>query len=234
MFNVSPQDDMEYNVPVLKTICCCPITIAQSLSISAVKSNKFLKFRLESGASKPLIIVRVIPRVAMPKRLASNRVLSTIAGYLLCSSMIKCCNVRLHEFDKNCTILEHNALMFDVPTRYDLILGSDILAKTVINLNYVDGTMDWLDLCLPMCNPYTECSDFEAMTVSHLLPKNDDFISKIRMYAFLSSHILDAKYEELDIKKFLSELAHLNDDQKDNLLEVMFKHESLFDGTLGV
>ncbi len=64
--------------------------------------------------------------------------------------MINLCDLRLPEFDKNCTILEHDALMFDLPTHQDIILGSDLLAKAKINLKNVDGTMDWLDLSLPM------------------------------------------------------------------------------------
>ncbi len=66
---------------------------------------------LDYGASKTLINVRVLPQADKTKQLANNRELSTIASHFSCSSMIKLFNLTLPEFDKNCTILEHNTLV---------------------------------------------------------------------------------------------------------------------------
>ena len=46
--------------------------------------------------------------------------------------------------------------------------------------------------------------------------------------------ILDAKYEKADILEVLNNQKQLNTAQRNDLFRFLKKHESLFDGTLGV
>jgi hypothetical protein len=46
--------------------------------------------------------------------------------------------------------------------------------------------------------------------------------------------MLDAKYEFIDVRQVIDQQFHLNMHQKANLLEVLAKHQKMFDGTLGV
>ena len=47
-------------------------------------------------------------------------------------------------------------------------------------------------------------------------------------------HILDAKYEKADLQAVVSaNCTHISPTQHTKLLEVLFKFEELFDGTLG-
>jgi hypothetical protein len=46
--------------------------------------------------------------------------------------------------------------------------------------------------------------------------------------------ILDAKYEYTDVRQVIDQLTHLNMHQKADLLQVLEKHQKMFDGTLGV
>ena len=45
--------------------------------------------------------------------------------------------------------------------------------------------------------------------------------------------ILDADYKKADIPKFVEELTHLSNSEKNKLLFLLREFESLFDGTLG-
>ena len=45
--------------------------------------------------------------------------------------------------------------------------------------------------------------------------------------------ILDAKYEKADLPKIVSDYNHISTNQKQQLLRLLQKHETLFDGTLG-
>ena len=46
-------------------------------------------------------------------------------------------------------------------------------------------------------------------------------------------HILDAKYKEADLPAIVHTCDHLDQNQKDILLQGLLKYDKLFDGTLG-
>ncbi len=73
-----------------------------------------MKVLLDSGSSKTLINLRVLPAAAKPRQLANNKELSTIAGTFLCSSMTKICELKLPGFNKGHTILDHNVLVSNI------------------------------------------------------------------------------------------------------------------------
>jgi hypothetical protein len=50
----------------------------------------------------------------------------------------------------------------------------------------------------------------------------------------LATTMLDAKYEFVDFRQVIDQQSHLNMHQKADLLEVLAKHQTMFDGTLGV
>ena len=45
--------------------------------------------------------------------------------------------------------------------------------------------------------------------------------------------ILDAKYENANLKEVVAAATHLSDFQKEQLNQLLKKYEELFDGTLG-
>ena len=47
------------------------------------------------------------------------------------------------------------------------------------------------------------------------------------------SKILDAKYSKADLKQLVKGIKSINDFEQRQLLNVLKRHESLFDGTLG-
>ena len=49
-----------------------------------------------------------------------------------------------------------------------------------------------------------------------------------------ATEILDAKYEFSDVMDVVNNQHHLDENQKKDLLQVLQKHQKLFDGTLGV
>jgi hypothetical protein len=46
-------------------------------------------------------------------------------------------------------------------------------------------------------------------------------------------HILDAKYEKANLYQVVDSCIHLKSEEREQLLQLLKKHESLFDGTLG-
>jgi hypothetical protein len=74
-------------------------------------------------------------------------------------------NLRLPEFNKNRNVDQQKALVLQSETcMYNVILGTDFLTKTGIDVKYSTGTMDWFDNEFPLRNPHLlQNKDFEAM-----------------------------------------------------------------------
>ena len=66
------------------------------------------------------------------------------------SEVIVMRELQLPEFNKNCTIDEQKALVFEKKCQYDIIFGSDFLSKTRIDINYSSKTMDWFENTLQL------------------------------------------------------------------------------------
>ena len=48
-----------------------------------------------------------------------------------------------------------------------------------------------------------------------------------------ATEILDADYQKANISDIVDEYQHLTNEEKSKLKSILFKYESLFDGTLG-
>jgi len=146
------------------------------------------------------------------------------------------CDLRLPEFDKSRRVNQQNALVFDCATRYDVILGTDFLSKTGIDIKYSTATMQWFENELPMRDPL--CMDnreYLAMVDTVEQQCLDELYGMDwcdpTCYAV---EILDAKYDAVSIEDVVKECTHLNEEQKADLTKVLSKFQRLFSGKLGV
>ncbi len=61
-------------------------------------------------------------------------------------------DIRLPEFDENRRINQQKVLVFDNNNvKYNIILGTNLLSKTGIKLNYSEGNMEWFGCSIPLC-----------------------------------------------------------------------------------
>eukprot|EP00956_Cyclotella_meneghiniana_P036465 scaffold126104_cov52-Cyclotella_meneghiniana.AAC.3 len=71
-----------------------------------------------------------------------QRKVKTLAGKVLAKEVVTMRDIRLPEFDKNRRINQHTCLVFDNDScNYDIILGTNFLAKTGIKLDC--GSLRW-------------------------------------------------------------------------------------------
>jgi hypothetical protein len=86
-------------------------------------------------------------------------------------------NLRLPEFDKNRNVDHHKALVFQSETcKYDVILGTDFLIKTDIDVKYSAETVEWFDSELQLQNSHLlEAKDFQAMAEIIEVHQEKDF-----------------------------------------------------------
>ena len=125
-------------------------------------------------------------------------------------------------------------IVFDANCRYDVILGGDFIQKMGININYTEGHIEWLDGQLPLRNAYEFQKEDMSLLVEMLDVKEDkewfgdDFVES------LTTTILDATYNKVDLDKVINDQKHLNKKQQRELKKVLVKFEKLFNRTPGV
>ena len=79
-----------------------------------------------------------------------NKGMNTLAEQMTVNTVVKLRDLRLPEFNGNMSIESHNALVFDTPCRYGIILGSDFLSKVGIKINYEDSVVEWYNSRFPL------------------------------------------------------------------------------------
>ena len=104
-----------------------------------------------------------------------------------------------------------------------MIIGTDLMSELGLKLNFQDACVEWEDASMPFKD-----RDATFETAFHvkdivLVQESTDRIKRI----------LNAMYEKADLEKITAECLHLNIEERESLLMLLTKYESLFDGTLG-
>ena len=118
-------------------------------------------------------------------------------------------------------IIEHTFHLLPTTTGYDMIIGTNFMSELVLKLNLQDACVEWEGASMPF-------KDRDAIfeTAFHV-----EDIGSVRESTDRIKRILDAMFEMADLEKITSECQHLNVDQRESLLTLLTKYESLFDGT---
>ena len=139
----------------VRDLSLTPITIMVVNTIGLKKSRKLLKVLLDPGSTSTMIHKDAVPKECDLVPLKTSKSVMTLAGKYNTSQMVVLRDLRLPEFDKNRRVDEQKALIFEKKCRYDVILGSDFLTKTGIDITYSDGTMSWFGNTLNMREPWS-------------------------------------------------------------------------------
>ena len=182
-----------------------------------------------------MIHKRALPRGCKPVTLQTQKKVTTLAGSMVADKMIHLRDIKLPEFDKNRTVDELKALIFEKDCRYDIILGADFLSKSGMNINYSNGTMEWFENIIQMREPHVlDNKEFLAMADSIEIQTEFENVCGDWHESYLSAPILDAKYEKVNIDDVVADQTHLSKSQQEDMRQLLKKHERLFNGKLGV
>lgn len=229
---------VEYHVPTPKT-SLTPVSITACNTIGCCESRRLLKVLFDSGTTKTLINRRAVPKNAKPVSI-SRRSFSTLAGHMDTSHMVKMRDVRLPEFNKNRSIDEQAALVFDnKDCKYDIIFGSDFLARAGLVLDYVSKEVEWFGDTIPLRDSHhLTTPEFNAMMDAvEFYSQQDDHFDEFGVDihdSYASAEILDAKYDAMDVEEVIAKQTHLTDSQRSDLRQLLHKYYKVFDGKLGV
>ena len=179
-----------------------------------------VKALLDSGASGTLIAQKHVTKLNT-KSYASKTTWSTPAGSVNTTAEVDV-HFSLSELHDNRGI-KWKAHVADSLGAYDMIIGRDLLTDLNIDLLFSEQVIQWDGHTLPFrgheATPETSFHVQDSMAV-------DEASERIK-------GILDAKYVAADLKEVVAAAEHLTEEQQQMLLEVLTKHEELFDGTLG-
>jgi hypothetical protein len=143
----------------------------------------------------------------------------TLTGCLKMQEVVTMQDLRLPKFNKNRHINQQKVLVCDNnKVKYDIILGTNFLAKTGIKLNYSEGNMEWFDCSIPL-HPLggLDSNKFDAMEDMFHIKVEYELFSEDWLKCF-GTEILDAKYKRRDVVEVVKGLTHLNAHQKADLL----------------
>jgi hypothetical protein len=85
--------------------------------------------------------------------LGDTKYVRTLAGCLKMQEVVTMRDLRLPKFDKNRLINQQKVLVFDDNNvKYGIILGTSLLSKTGIKLNYSAKNFEWFD-CSILLSP---------------------------------------------------------------------------------
>jgi hypothetical protein len=122
----------------------------------------------------------------------------TLAGRLKTQEVLTMQDIRLPEFEKNRHINQQKVQVFDNDSvKYDIILGTNVLSKTGIELHYSEGNMEWFDCSIPLRPPGDlDSKEFNTMEDMFHIQVEDEIFGEDRLECS-ATEILDAKYENV-------------------------------------
>ena len=110
-----------------------------------------------------------------------------------------------------------------------MIIGRDLSNKIGLTLNFSTETIMWNDASVPMKD--TTATAIESLHIDYPIGI-DDMVGRIGGHKYWN--ILEAKYKKLDLhKEVLDYSPQLEHAQRKDLLKLLKRYKTLFDGTLG-
>ena len=108
-------------------------------------------------------------------------------------------------------------------SKYDLILGREILRELGITLKFNNNTINWNDTSIPM-------KPIDNSTRTHFAISNS---KRVASEMKRIKKILDAHYEKADLIKIIDNLKYLDKNKQSKLLNLFKKYEPMFNRALG-
>ncbi len=221
-----------------KTCSDCAKKPDPSVSYGLLVKNKTIRVLLDSGLSGDLLFMKKGSSkcISIAKRVVSqswgtsngtfftNKVGDIKISFVEYSASKK---VRLQP-----DIVEYSP--GDHAPMYDLIIGKQTMHNLGVVLDFREKTIKIDKILLPMRN----ITNLQLKpSITRALRKNTCFAQEpisTRSDTKCAVEVLDAKYEKADLPAIIREICfHLKASDREKLLSVLLKFESLFDGTLG-
>ena len=180
---------------------------------------KIIKALLDTGAEASILFKHWSKKLRVHE--TKQQSWKTVAGNFITNGKCKI-QFKIPELSES-RIVEHTVHISSKESRYDMIIGCDILKALGLRLNFSDMTIHWDEASIPMKPMDATHPTLFAIEDSEAISDATERIKKI----------LDAKYEPADLKKITEECSHLSSAERTQLYMLLNEYKDLFDGTLG-
>ena len=202
-----------------------PVTILLTKSIGGIESDLPLRVLLDSGADRSQLHARVL-KAGMHPHMLREGVLTTM-GVREGVPAITLEEIILPEFSRTRRITKPIEVgIFDAPSRYDMIVGRDLLSLLGIVIDFKKGNSRWGDLTVAMRDRDTFLTPESAMVYFIDLYTDDENLG--------DGYLLEAKYDKVDTDELSSKQEHLTPEQRKDLAFLLSERSKLFSGELGL
>jgi hypothetical protein len=141
-------------------------------------------------------------------------------------------NYKLPEFDGrkiitwDCYLDESEQ---DSDSHYDMIMGTDLMKKLGLTLNFLEKSMAWEGTAAPMVNLNQSMTRFMLNNISQTFQQTRTMLNAENC----QKRILDPNYTPLNIEEFTTSQNHLSNLEKEMLKKLLIANSTLFEGGLG-
>ena len=188
---------------------------------------KRLRILLDSGCGATIINHKLLSKLKQKSNTKTRW--KTKAGSFNTSKTCKC-TLFLPEFHENREIeWTVHVDESDDPSRYDMILGRDLMEALGMDLCFSQNLIKWDGATTPMQDP----SVFDESNIDDFEQEVHSIHDPLTTEAERIQRILDVKYAAADLEKFCLQQDHLSTGEQAKLWMCLNEHKSLFDGTLG-
>ena len=181
-----------------------------------------LKALVDSGAAGSLVSKAYTKKLGAKKQANGKTTWSTPSGTLTTNEVVNG-QFTIPELQPNRPIKWRLHVAPHQMATYDMILGRDLLSFLKIDIKFSEQIIEWDHAVMPF-----KPIDATSMDAFHVAEPDTVQRASNRV-----KEITDAKYEAANLDEVCSEQTHLQYEQRHQLLEILRKHEILFDGTLG-
>lgn len=221
----TPSNNISSTIYSTSSIPDAPLTLLLCRLVGGVENSTPWRCLLDSGSDKTSIHSRVLKAGMIPH--ASSTKVNTTIGVEKNVQEITLSDIVLPEFSRTKHLSRPIiATLFHNPeSRYDIILGRDVLHMLGIKIDFGQQITFWEGS--EVAFRHRDSFHDEDVVTCHLLDlyADDEVIG--------DSYLLDSKYDKVDVEELISKQSHLTKEQQNDLLQVWHKCEKLFSGGLG-
>ena len=201
-----------------------PIVYATASKIQTALPQRSFTVLLDSGSTHTLINKGSLPFGAIPTRGRAKQTTTTM-GSFDSSSTALLEEIKFPQFG-NCIIGSIKADVFDSPgSRYDIIVGRDILLRMGISLDFQSKVTRWMGHELPMKSTVSIAMDIPSAHEIEQFYQQELEEDLLIMAELFSDEIMDRKYQAVSPEEVVQQLDHLNTQQRTRLKAVFEKYK---------
>ena len=199
---------------------------------TGLQPTKLTRVLIDTGCSKTLIKKDYVPKEIEISKKTNPIIWNTNGGQFATRYEIPLMII-LPEFSPSMEIHWACAIDENPESIYDMIIGRDLQLALIIDIQYSTSSIIWNEISIPMRSVQQNSKEALNAYLDHMIEISSE-PEILREELYEATKILDANYKKADLDEVVRNIPHLTEEQKSQVLSLLYKHQSLFEGKLGL